>query len=93
MPPSPAPFESHPQPASAPHPTDDSRIATPESARLQPGRPHRIALGRLAFRMMHAIELNHQLVREANKVNDVGTDRRLASKLVSSELLTPKRPP
>jgi hypothetical protein len=64
-----------------------------KSARLQPGRALRVAHGRLTERMMHAVEFNHELVRVADETSDAGTDRRLAPKLVSVELLSAERSP
>ncbi len=43
--------------------------------------------------MLHAIQFNDKLAREANEIDHIGADRRLPSKLVSAELLAAQRSP
>jgi len=58
-----------------------------EALRLKPSGAPRIMVWRDAFGMLNAVEFDHQLAREADKVNYVRTNGRLAAKLITAELL------
>jgi hypothetical protein len=52
-----------------------------------------VMLDGFRIQMLRAIKLDDEFVREANEINDVGSDGRLATKLPTMELLSAKEVP
>ncbi len=52
----------------------------------QPGGTAGVMLRSRRFEMLRAVEFHEEVLREANEVNDVGTERRLAAELAAVQL-------
>ena len=64
-----------------------------EAARGEPVGTPLVMRDDFRLQMLRAIELNDEFVREANKINHVGADCRLATKLLTTELLSVEEVP
>jgi hypothetical protein len=57
-----------------------------KAARGEPVGAALIVFSRIRIQMLRTVEFDDQLEREANKVNHVGAERRLATELMAAEL-------